>query len=293
MTIFKGSAVALVTPFYQDGSVNFEKFEELLEFHISHGTDAILVNGTTGESPNITEEEFAELVKRAAKKIDKRVPLIAGTGSNSTAHSLKLSLMAEELGADALLIITPYYNKATPDGILKHFLTVADAVDLPIILYNVPGRTAVNLTPEVVYEASRHKNIVAVKEASGNISQVLKIRALCGEDFGIYSGNDDIIIPTLASGGIGVISVLANILPQETHDMVIHHLDGRQEEALAMQVKYNELIEALFTEPNPIAVKEAMNLIGMEAGPVRLPLTPLSKSNQDRLENALRELKLM
>ncbi len=293
MYIFEGSAVAMVTPFNEDLSVNYDKVKELIEFHIKNGTNAILINGTTGESPNISDEEFEKLIKLAVETIDKRVPLIAGTGSNSTSHSLALSKKAEELGADALLLITPYYNKATQEGVLQHFTYVADRVNLPIILYNVPGRTSVNLEPETVYKASQHKNIVAVKEASGNISQVVKIRSLCDKEFAIYSGNDDIIIPTMACHGQGVISVLANVAPKAVSDMTRAYLDGELDKAIDMQMEYTPLIEALFTEPNPIAVKCAMNHMDMNVGPARLPLTPLAKGHEEQLLKALKDLKMV
>ncbi|NLY09649.1 MAG: 4-hydroxy-tetrahydrodipicolinate synthase [Tissierellia bacterium] len=294
MSIFKGSAVALVTPFTPDGSkIDVERLISLIEFHIENGTDAILVNGTTGESPTQSKEEFELLVSTTVQAVAKRVPVIAGAGSNNTTHSLELSLSAQNMGADALLLITPYYNKGTQTGNLQHFIAVADRVDIPIILYNVPGRTGINLLPETIAKAAEHPNIVAVKEASGKIEQVLKIRELCGSDFDIYSGNDDIIVPTLACGGVGVISVLANVAPTATHEMVMEYLNGNTNTALEMQLKYNPLVRALFTEPNPIAVKRAMELINMSCGPLRLPLTPLEEPHEAQLIEALKDLSLI
>lgn len=294
MSIFKGSAVALVTPFTPDGSkIDVERLISLIEFHIENGTDAILVNGTTGESPTQSKEEFELLVSTTVQAVAKRVPVIAGAGSNNTTHSLELSLSAQNMGADALLLITPYYNKGTQTGNLQHFIAVADRVDIPIILYNVPGRTGINLLPETIAKAAKHPNIVAVKEASGKIEQVLKIRELCGSDFDIYSGNDDIIVPTLACGGVGVISVLANVAPASTHEMVMEYLNGNTNTALEMQLKYNPLVRALFTEPNPIAVKRAMELINMSCGPLRLPLTPLEEPHEAQLIEALKDLSLI
>lgn len=291
--LFQGAAVALVTPFTEDGkALDIPRLTQILERQIAGHTDAILVNGTTGESPTLTDAEFTQLVDTAVKTVAGRVPVIAGTGSNNTAHSLALSQKAQALGADALLLITPYYNKGTQQGNLAHFLAVADQVDLPIILYNVPGRTGVNLLPETIAQAAQHPNIVAVKEASGHIDQVLKIRELCGPDFAIYSGNDDITVPTLACGGQGVISVLSNVVPEETHRMVMAYLEGRTEEALALQLRLNPLVRALFTEPNPIAVKRAMELIGESCGPLRLPLTPLEPAHTQQLQEALTALGL-
>lgn len=292
-TIFTGSAVAIVTPMHPDGSVNFEKFGELIDFQIENGTDAIVVCGTTGESATLTHEEHTECIRITVAHAAGRVPVIAGTGSNDTAYSVKLSLEAQRLGADALLLISPYYNKTTQKGLIAHFSAVAQAVDLPCILYNVPSRTGVNIAPATCKALSELENIVAVKEASGNISQVAQIAALCGDALDIYSGNDDQIVPLLSLGGKGVISVLANILPRETHAIVADYLAGRQEESRREQLRLLALSEALFCEVNPIPVKEAMNLLGMQAGPCRLPLVPMEESNRDRLQKELAALGML
>ena len=282
--LFEGSGVALVTPF-KDGKVNYEKMGDLIEWHIENKTDAIIVCGTTGESSTMTDKERKSTIKFVVDKVNKRIPVIAGSGSNNTAYSIELSKYCQEVGADGLLIVTPYYNKATQNGLIKHYTAIADSVDLPIILYNVPGRTGVNITPATVEKLSKIENIVAIKEASGNISQVAEIARLCGEDFAIYSGNDDQIVPILSLGGIGVISVLANVLPKETHDIVEKYLSGDVEESRKLQLSLNELVNSLFIEVNPIPVKAAMNLMGMEAGELRLPLTDISEQNLEVLKN--------
>ena len=280
--LFEGSGVALVTPF-KDGKVNYEKMGDLIEWHIENKTDAIIVCGTTGESATMTDKERKSTIKFVVDKVNKRIPVIAGSGSNNTAYSIELSKYCQEVGADGLLIVTPYYNKATQGGLIKHYTAIADSVDLPIILYNVPGRTGVNITPATVEKLSKIENIVAIKEASGNISQVAEIARLCGADFAIYSGNDDQIVPILSLGGIGVISVLANVLPKETHDIVEKYLSGDVEESRKLQLRLNELVNSLFIEVNPIPVKAAMNLMGMEAGELRLPLTDISEQNLEVL----------
>lgn len=282
--LFEGSGVALVTPF-KDGEVNYEKMGDLIEWHIENKTDAIIVCGTTGESATMTDKERKSTIKFVVDKVNKRIPVIAGSGSNNTAYSIELSKYCQEVGADGLLIVTPYYNKATQNGLIKHYTAIADSVDLPIILYNVPGRTGVNITPATVEKLSKIENIVAIKEASGNISQVAEIARLCGADFAIYSGNDDQIVPILSLGGIGVISVLANVLPKETHDIVEKYLSGDVEESRKLQLRLNELVNSLFIEVNPIPVKAAMNLMGMEAGELRLPLTDISEQNLEVLKN--------
>ena len=282
--LFEGSGVALVTPF-KNGKINYEKIEELIEWHISNKTDAIIVCGTTGESATMTDEERKSTIKFVVDKVNKRIPVIAGSGSNNTAYSIQLSKYCQEVGVDGLLIVTPYYNKATQEGLVKHYTNIASNVDLPIILYNVPGRTGVNISPSTVEKLSKIENIVAIKEASGNISQVAEIVRLCGEDFAIYSGNDDQIVPILSLGGIGVISVLANILPNETHDIVEKYLSGDIEKSRKLQLDVNELVSSLFIEVNPIPVKAAMNLMGMEAGELRLPLSDISKQNLEILRN--------
>lgn len=282
--LFEGSGVALVTPF-KNGKINYEKIEELIEWHISNKTDAIIVCGTTGESATMTDEERKSTIKFVVDKVNKRIPVIAGSGSNNTAYSIQLSKYCQEVGVDGLLIVTPYYNKATQEGLVKHYTNIASNVDLPIILYNVPGRTGVNISPSTVEKLSKIENIVAIKEASGNISQVAEIVRLCGEDFDIYSGNDDQIVPILSLGGVGAISVLANILPNETHDIVEKYLSGDIEESRKLQLDVNELVSSLFIEVNPIPVKAAMNLMGMEAGELRLPLSDISKQNLEILRN--------
>ena len=282
--LFEGSGVALVTPF-KDGEVNYEKVGDLIEWHIENKTDAIIVCGTTGESATMTDKERKSTIKFVVDKVNKRIPVIAGSGSNNTAYSIELSKYCQEVGADGLLIVTPYYNKATQNGLIKHYTAIADSVDLPIILYNVPGRTGVNITPATVEKLSKIENIVAIKEASGNISQVAEIARLCGEDFTIYSGNDDQIVPILSLGGSGVISVLANVLPKETHDIVEKYLAGDVVESRKLQLGVNELVSSLFIEVNPIPVKAAMNLMGMEAGELRLPLTNISEQNLEILRN--------
>ena len=280
--LFKGSGVALVTPF-KDGKINYEKMGQLIEWHIENKTDAIIVCGTTGESATMTDEERKSTIKFVVDKVNKRIPVIAGSGSNNTAYSIELSKYCQEVGADGLLIVTPYYNKATQGGLIKHYTAIANSVDLPIILYNVPGRTGVNITPTTVEKLSKVENIIAIKEASGNISQVAEIARLCGENFAIYSGNDDQIVPILSLGGIGVISVLANVLPKETHDIVEKYLSGDVEESRKLQLSLNELVNSLFIEVNPIPVKAAMNLMGMEAGELRLPLTNITEQNLEVL----------
>ena len=276
--LFEGSGVAIITPF-KDGKINYDAMGNLIEWHIENKTDAIIVCGTTGESATMSDEERKTAIKFVVDKVNKRIPVIAGSGSNNTAYSVELSKYCQEVGADGLLVVTPYYNKSTQDGLIKHFTTIAESVDLPIILYNVPGRTGVNIKPTTVEKLSKVKNIVAIKEASGDISQVAEISRLCGDDFAIYSGNDDQIVPILSLGGSGVISVLANVLPKETHDIVEKYLSGDVEEARKLQLSLNELVSSLFIEVNPIPVKAAMNLMGLEAGELRLPLVEISEAS--------------
>lgn len=284
--IFKGSAVALVTPFTETG-VDFETLGKLVEFHIENKTDALLVCGTTGESTTMSDDEQLTVIKYVVDKVNKRIPVIAGTGSNNTMHSVHLSQKAEKLGADGLLVITPYYNKANQNGLKKHFETIAKSVDLPIILYNVPGRTSMNIKPSMVAELAKIDNIVAVKEASGDIAQVAEIARLVPKDFAIYSGNDDSILPLLSVGGHGVISVLANICPKETHDLVQKFFDGDIEGSRELQLGMKPLIDALFIEVNPIPVKTAMNLLGFEVGNLRLPLAEMDAKNLEVLKQEL------
>ncbi|MGL5314019.1 MAG: 4-hydroxy-tetrahydrodipicolinate synthase [Peptostreptococcaceae bacterium] len=276
--LFEGSGVALITPF-KDDKVNYEKLSELIEWHVENKTDAIIICGTTGESATMTDKERREVIRFTVDRVNKRIPVIAGSGSNNTAYSIELSQYCEEVGVDGLLVVTPYYNKATQGGLIKHFEAIANSVKLPIILYSVPGRTGVNILPQTVKELSNIKNIVAIKEASGDISQVAEIARLCGEDFYIYSGNDDQIVPVLSLGGKGVISVVANILPKETHDIVEKYLNSDVVGSRKLQLEMNELINSLFIEVNPIPVKAAMNLMGMGVGNLRLPLTEISEPN--------------
>lgn len=292
MAIFKGSAVAIVTPFNNNG-VNFEKLKELLEWHISEGTDAIVICGTTGEATTMTEKEKKETIKFTVDIVNKRIPVIAGTGSNNTAAAIEMSKYAEKVGVDSILVITPYYNKTTNKGLIKHFKAINDAVNLPIILYNVPSRTGVNITPNQLLELSKFKNVTAIKEASGNISQIAKMKALCGDNIDIYSGNDDQIIPILSLGAIGVISVLANVLPNTVHKMTHAYLNGNVKEALKLQLDTLNLCNNLFIETNPVPVKTALNLMGMKVGPFRLPLCEMDTKNEEILKESLKFYKLL
>lgn len=292
-TIFTGAAVAIVTPMNADGSVNFEKLGELIDFNINNGTDAIVICGTTGEGSTLSDQEHIDCIKYAIDKTAKRVPVIAGTGSNDTAYAIKLSKHAEELGADALLVVTPYYNKTSQAGLVRHFTDIADAVNIPMILYSVPSRTGVNITPETVCKLAEHKNIVAIKEASGNISQIAKIAALCGDKIDIYSGNDDQIVPIMALGGKGVISVLSNCVPQETHDICQLCLENKYDEARALANKYLEFANNLFIDVNPIPVKEALNIMGFEVGECRLPLVCMSDDAKATLTESMKKIGLV
>ena len=287
--VFTGAAVAIITPFKADGSVDFESFGKIIEDQIAGCTDAIVVCGTTGESAAMPDEEHLEVIDYCVKKVAGRVPVIAGTGSNDTKHGIELSKKAEALGVDALLLVTPYYNKTTQKGLVKHYTMIAEAVNIPIILYNVPSRTGLNITPETAKELSKVKNIVGIKEASGNISQVAKIAQLCGDELTIYSGNDDQIVPLLSLGGKGVISVLSNVAPKQTHDMVASYLAGDTETALKLQLEALDLVDALFIEVNPIPVKTAMNMLGYNAGDLRMPLCEMSDSNKEVLRKAMVE----
>ena len=290
MAIFKGAGVAIVTPMTADGEVNYEVLGEMLEAQIAGGTDAIIICGTTGESATLSEEEHSAVIRYAIKKVNKRIPVIAGTGSNCTATAIKLSKEAEKDGADGLLLVTPYYNKATQKGLIAHYTAIAKAVSLPIILYNVPSRTGCNLQPETIAALVKNvKNIVGVKEASGNISQIAKVKLLCGDDIDLYSGNDDQVVPILSLGGIGVISVLSNVAPKETHNMVMDYLNGDVDKARQMQLKAIPLIDALFSEVNPIPVKKALNLMGWEAGPLRAPLTEMEACHAEVLKKNMKD----
>ena len=284
--LFKGSGVALVTPFNENG-VNFEKLEELIKYHIENKTDALIICGTTGESTTMSDEEQLKVIDFTVKKVNKRIPVIAGTGSNNTMHSVYLCKEAEKLGVDGLLVITPYYNKTNQNGLKLHFETIASSTKLPIILYNVPGRTGVNINPSMVAELAKIENIVGVKEASGDIAQVAEIARLVPKDFAIYSGNDDSIVPLLSLGGVGVISVVANICPKETHDLVEKFLNGDVEGSRKLQLDMKALIDKLFIEVNPIPVKTAMNLLGFEVGNLRLPLVNMQEDNLNSLKEEL------
>lgn len=287
--IFTGAATALITPMNQDGSVNFNKLEELVDWQINEGIDALVICGTTGEKSTLRYNEHVKVIEVAAKTAAKRVPIIAGTGSNDTVYSVELCDDAEKVGADAFLMVAPYYNKTSQAGLVAHYNYIADRVGKPIILYNVPSRTGVAIKPETYKELSKHKNIVAVKEANGDISSVAKTRYLCGDELQIYSGNDDQVIPMMSLGGIGVISVLSNILPAETHKMCMDYLNGDYKAAGEAQVKYAGLIEALFSDVNPIPVKAAMNILGFDVGPCRLPLYPMNDAALNNLKTKLSE----
>ena len=294
MSVFNGAGVAIVTPMKANGEVNYERFADLIEFQIANGTDAIIVCGTTGEASTLSHEEHLEVIRYCAKKVAGRVPVIAGTGSNSTETAVYLSTEAEKCGVDGLLLVSPYYNKATQNGLYTHFKTVADAVKLPIILYNVPSRTGCSILPDTIIRlAAEVENIVAVKEACGNISQIARLAAKAGGKVDIYSGNDDQIVPILSLGGIGVISVLSNIAPRQTHDICEKYFAGDVKGSMELQLKAMELCDALFCEVNPIPVKKALNLMGMEAGVLRLPLTEMEEANAKKLEKAMREFGLL
>ncbi len=289
MAIFKGAGVAIVTPMYEDGTVNYDKLGELLEEQIAGKTDAIIICGTTGESSTLTHEEHVDVIRYAVEKVAKRIPVIAGTGSNCTDTAIYLSQEAEKAGADGLLLVTPYYNKATQNGLIRHYTMIADSVTLPIILYNVPSRTGCALAPETIAHLVKNvKNIVGVKEASGNISNVAKLMSLVDGEIDLYSGNDDQVVPILALGGIGVISVLSNIAPEQTHNIVASWLEGDVQKSCRLQLEAIELIEALFCEVNPIPVKKALNLQGKEVGPLRAPLFEMEEKNAQRLEKAMK-----
>lgn len=290
MAIFTGAGVALITPMNEDGSVNYEKLRELLEFHVANKTDAIIICGTTGEASTLSDEEHLECIRFACEVINKRIPVIAGTGSNCTQSAIELSKEAEKSGVDGLLLVTPYYNKATQNGLKAHYKAIAKEVNVPIILYNVPSRTGTRLAPQTVVDLCHEvPNIVGVKDATGDISEVAELMSLAKGTVDVYSGNDDQIVPVLSLGGKGVISVLSNILPKETHDMVASYLEGDVAKSCEMQLKYFDLVKALFCEVNPIPVKKALNLMGMEVGSLRLPLTEMENANAKRLEEEMRK----
>lgn len=286
-TIFTGAAIAIITPMNADGSINYDVLGEMIDDQIANGTDAIVICGTTGESSTMTDEEHLECIRFAVEKTAKRVPVIAGTGSNDTEYAVKLSKEAQEVGADALLVVTPYYNKTTQRGLIAHFTAIADAVDIPIVLYNIPGRTGMNIEISTLKELAKHKNIAALKEASGNISYTAKVIAECGDMIDVYSGNDDMIVPIMSLGGKGVISVLSHVIPKETHMMTQYCLENNYAEATKLQIEYLDLINNLFIEVNPIPVKEAVNMMGVNAGPCRLPLYEMSDEHKAVLRASL------
>lgn len=290
-TPFIGSGVALITPF-DENTVNYKVLEELIEYQIANNTDAIIICGTTGEPATMTESEKKEVIRFTVEKVNKRIPVIAGTGTNCTRTAIEMSKYAESVGVDGVLVVTPYYNKTTQRGLVEHYTKIAENINLPIIMYNVPGRTGVNLAPQTVKELSKVENIVAVKEASGNISQIAEIAQLCGQDIHIYSGNDDQIVPILSLGGIGVISVLSNVAPNETHEIVTKFLEGNIEKSRELQLKLLPLINALFCEVNPIPVKEAVKLMGFNVGEVRLPLVEMNEANKDKIHKAMNIINL-
>lgn len=285
-TIFKGAGVAIVTPFTENG-INYETFAKIIEDQIKCGTDAIIVTGTTGESATMSDEEHKAAIKFVVDTVNKRIPVIAGTGSNETAYALELTKYAKDAGADAALVVTPYYNKCTQKGLVRHYNMLAD-VGLPIILYSVPSRTGTSFKTETYKELSKHPNIVAVKEANGDLSSILRTRYACGDDLDVYSGNDDQIVPILSLGGKGVISVLSNVAPKATHDICELYFNGKTEEAAKLQIEYADLIDALFCEVNPIPVKTAMRLMGYNVGNLRMPLTDPEEKNLEQIKKALK-----
>ncbi len=291
--MIRSSIVALITPFNEDGSVNYKRLRELIDWHVEQQTDAILVLGTTAETPTLTLSEEDEIARISIEQAKGRVPIIVGSGSNNTMVAIEQSLKYEKMGADALLVITPYYNKTSKAGMVNHFTQVADAVHTPVYVYNVPGRTGVTISYEALAEISKHKNIVGIKEASGDMSLICKFSKLINDNFNIYSGNDDINVPLLSMGGAGVISVLANILPKETHDMAMAYLNGDVKKARDMQIKYLDFINALFIETNPIPIKEAMNLVGLNVGGYRLPLCPMAEDTKAVLKSEMEKLGLL
>ena len=291
MKLQKGAYTALVTPFHEDGSVNFEKLRELVEWQIQEGIDGIVALGTTGESSTMSHEEDDAVAECVIEVANGRIPIVCGAGSNSTQTQLEKTIRYKKMGADAVLLISPYYNKANEEGMYRHFATVGDKVDIPIVLYNVPGRTGCSISPACVARLARHVNVAAIKEASGNISYAAHIAKLLDDDFIMFSGNDDMIVPILSLGGSGVISVLSNVIPAKVHEMTASYFAGDTEKAREIQLKYLDLIDALFCEVNPIPVKEAMNQMGLNVGPYRLPLCEISPAGRERVRKALEVLK--
>ena len=288
-TIFTGAAIAIITPMNADGSINYDELGRLIDDQIANSTDAIVICGTTGEASTMTDDEHLDCIKFAVKQAAGRVPVSAGTGSNDTRYAVELSKEAEAAGADALLLVTPYYNKTTQRGLIAHFTAVADAVNIPIILYNIPGRTGMGIEVATMKELAKHRNIAAIKEASGNISYAAKLIAECGNDVDVYSGNDDMIVPLMSLGAKGVISVLSHVMPKQTHNMVQFCLDNNYAEATKLQIELLDLINDLFIEVNPIPVKEAMNMMGWNAGPCRLPLYEMSDEHKAKLLASLKK----
>lgn len=293
MALFTGSGVAIVTPFHEDKSVNYEAYEKLINFQIENGTDAIIACGTTGEASTLTDEEQLEVIAFTVKTVNKRVPVIGGAGSNDTAHGVELCRGCQEAGADACLTVTPYYNKTTQKGLIAHFTAQAESVDIPLILYNVPTRTSLNIMPQTVAELSKVPNIIAIKEASNDIVQIGRIAELCGDSLDIYSGNDDQIVPILSLGGKGVISVVANVAPRQTHDLVMRYLEGDHEASLRLQLEMLPLVRALFSEVSPSPVKAALNLMGIQAGGTRMPLVDMEEINRQNLIKAMENYGLL
>ncbi len=286
-TIFTGAGIAIITPMNADGSINYQGLGDLIENQIANGTDAIIICGTTGEASTMTDEEHLECIRFAVEKTAGRIPVIAGTGSNDTRYAIELSKEAEAVGVDGLLLVTPYYNKTTQRGLIAHFTAIADAVNVPIILYNIPGRTGVNMEVATVKKLAEHRNIAAIKEASGNISYAAKLIAACGDNIDVYSGNDDMVVPLVSLGGKGVISVASHVIPKQMHDMVQYCLDNNFAEATKLQIEYLDLINSLFIEVNPIPVKEALNMMGVNVGPCRMPLYEMSDEHKDVLRASL------
>ena len=286
-TIFTGAGIAIITPMNADGSINYQGLGDLIENQIANGTDAIIICGTTGEASTMTDEEHLECIRFAVEKTAGRIPVIAGTGSNDTRYAIELSKEAEAVGVDGLLLVTPYYNKTTQRGLIAHFTAIADAVNVPIILYNIPGRTGVNMEVATVKKLAEHRNIAAIKEASGNISYAAKLIAACGDNIDVYSGNDDMVVPLVSLGGKGVISVASHVIPKQMHDMVQYCFDNNFAEATKLQIEYLDLINSLFIEVNPIPVKEALNMMGVNVGPCRMPLYEMSDEHKAVLRASL------
>lgn len=292
-TIFTGSAVALITPMNKDGSVNYETLEKLIDFHLNNGTEAIVACATTGESPVLSHEEHCKIIEFIVKKVNKKIPVIASSGSNDTKYAVELSQALQGLGADALLMITPYYNKTSQAGLVKHYNYVADRVNLPIIVYNIPSRTGCNIKPETYFELSKHPNIVGTKEANGDLSANARTAALCGDNLAIYSGEDNLTLPILSIGGKGVISTSANLIPKGMSDMCKQYFCGNEEDSRSLFLKYLELMDALFVDVNPMPVKAALNMAGWDCGECRLPLTSLSTENAEMLHHVLKKYNLL